>query len=109
MATTAKESNDSLINFAKNLDITLEELGDWNCCGSSSAHSIDPTLADQLAMRNLSLAPTDRPLLVACPSCNLRLQQANIKLQEDEAARRNYQEWFGQPAPRDLQIMHFFE
>ncbi len=109
MATTAKESNDSLINFAKNLNITLEELDDWNCCGSSSAHSIDPTLADQLAMRNLSLAPTDRPLLVACPSCNLRLQQANIKLQEDEAARKKYQEWFGQPAPRDLHIMHFFE
>ncbi len=109
MATTAKESNDSLINYAKKLDITLEELDDWNCCGSSSAHSIDPTLADQLAMRNLSLAPTDRPLLVACPSCNLRLQQANIKLQEDEAARRKYQEWFGQPAPRDLHIMHFFE
>jgi heterodisulfide reductase subunit B2 len=109
MATTAKESNDSLINFAKDLDITLEELDDWNCCGSSSAHSIDPTLADQLAMRNLSLAPTDRPLLVACPSCNLRLQQANIKLQEDEAAREKYEEWFGQPAPRDLRIIHFFE
>ncbi|MGD9368370.1 MAG: heterodisulfide reductase-related iron-sulfur binding cluster [Desulfobacteraceae bacterium] len=109
LATTAKENNDSLINFAKDLGITLKELGDWNCCGSSSAHSIDHTLADQLAMRNLSLAPADRPLLVACPSCNLRLQQANIKLQEDEAARRKYQEWFGQPAPRDLHIMHFFE
>lgn len=109
LATTAKENNDSLINFAKDLGITLEELDDWSCCGSSSAHSIDPTLADQLAMRNLSLAPTDRPLLVACPSCNLRLQQANIKLQEDEAARLKYQEWFGQPAPRDLRIMHFFE
>ncbi len=109
LATTAKENNDSLINFAKDLGITLNELEDWNCCGSSSAHSIDHTLADQLAMRNLSLATEERPLLVACPSCNLRLQQANIKLQEDDTARRNYQEWFDKPAPRNLQIMHFFE
>lgn len=109
LATTAKENNDSLINFANDLGITLKELDDWNCCGSSSAHSIDHNLADQLAMRNLSLATEDRPLLVACPSCNLRLQQANIKLQEDETARRNYQEWFGKSAPRNLKIMHFFE
>jgi len=51
LATTAKENNDSLINFAKDLGITLKELDDWNCCGSSSAHSIDHTLADQLARR----------------------------------------------------------
>ena len=109
LATTAQENNASMINFAKDLGITLVELEDWNCCGSSSAHSIDHNLANQLAMRNLSLATEDRPLLVACPSCNLRLQQANIKLQEDETARRNYQEWFGKSAPRNLKIMHFFE
>jgi heterodisulfide reductase subunit B len=109
LATTAKENNASLIHFAKEMGITLTELDDWNCCGSSSAHSIDPTLADQLAMRNLSLAPPDRPLLVACPSCNLRLQQANIKLQSDAEARRNYREWFGRSAPRDLRILHFFD
>ncbi len=109
LATTAKENNDSLINFVGDLGITLKELDDWNCCGSSSAHSIDRTLADQLAMRNLSLATEERPLLVACPSCNLRLQQANIKLQEEEKARENYQKWFDKPAPRNLRIMHFFE
>ena len=97
LATTAKENNVSLINLAKDLGITLVELEDWNCCGSSSAHSIDHRLADQLAMRNLSLAPPEHPLLVACPSCNLRLQQANMKLQCDEAACRSYEKWFDKP------------
>ena len=109
MATTAKENNTSLHNLMASLDVELVELDDWNCCGSSSAHSIDETLADQLAMRNLSLAPADRPLLIACPSCNLRLQAANLKLQTDETARRRYQELFGQPPNENLEILHFFE
>lgn len=109
MATTAKENNASLVHLMETLGITLVELEDWNCCGSSSAHSIDSDLADQLAMRNLSLAPVDRPLLIACPSCNLRLQQAHIKLGADESARHRYQQLFGRPANGDLQIVHFFE
>ncbi len=109
LATTAKENNASLYNVVQELGIGLVELEDWNCCGSSSAHSIDATLADQLAMRNLYLAPPDRPLLIACPSCNLRLRGANIKLQTDASARRRYEELFGRPANADLEILHFFE
>lgn len=109
LATTAKESNASLIELTRELGIHLIELEDWNCCGSSSAHSIDAELAEQLAMRNLSLAPSNRPLLVACPSCNLRLQQAKMALQTNAAARQRYMETFGQPANPQLEIIHFFE
>jgi heterodisulfide reductase subunit B len=109
LATTAKENNASLMALTRDLGFTLTELEDWNCCGSSSAHSIDAELADRLAMRNLSLAPPDRPLLVACPSCNLRLQQAQFKLKQDDSARRRYKHWFGHEANPDLRIMHFFE
>jgi heterodisulfide reductase subunit B2 len=109
LATTAKENNASLIALTRDLGFSLTELADWNCCGSSSAHSIQSGLADRLAMRNLSLAPPDRPLLVACPSCNLHLQQAQLKLKTDAAARRRYKSWFGREADLDLRIMHFFE
>ncbi len=109
LASTAKENNASLIYLTEKLGVTLIELEDWNCCGSSSVHSIDGQMADRLAMRNLSLAPADRPLLVACPSCNLRLQQAQLKLKTDDSARRQYKQWFGHEANPDLQILHFFE
>ncbi len=109
MATTAKENNASLYNLVEELGFQLVELEDWNCCGSSSAHSIDETLAEQLPMRNLSLAPPDRPLLVACPSCNLRLQHANIQLKTDASARERFEKLFGRPANQDLEILHFFE
>ena len=109
LATTAKENQTSLIDVTGDLGITLVELEDWNCCGSSSAHSIDAELADRLAMRNLSLAPADRPLLVACPSCHLRLLQAQLKLKADAGARRCYEQWFGREANLDLRIAHLFE
>ncbi len=109
MATTAQENNASLSHLASAVGITLVELKDWNCCGSSSAHSVDRDLADHLAMRNLSLAPADRPLLVACPSCNLNLQHAQHKLSTDEAARIRYKKLFGREPNRNLKIIHLFE
>ena len=48
---------------SKLLGCDLIELEDWNCCGSSSAHSIDTEQAFDLASRNLFLAPPGRPLL----------------------------------------------
>jgi heterodisulfide reductase subunit B2 len=109
LATTARENQASLMDVIGDLGITLTELDDWNCCGSSSAHSIDAELADRLAMRNLSLAPADSPLLVACPSCHLRLMEAQFKLRADAAARRRYKQWFGREANPDLHIVHVFE
>ncbi|NTV31826.1 MAG: hypothetical protein HGA50_00865, partial [Deltaproteobacteria bacterium] len=61
LATTAKESNESLMKVCEKLGLNLIELEDWNCCGSSSAHSMDKSLALSLPARNLSLAPSNRP------------------------------------------------
>lgn len=103
------ENNLSLIEFSRAVHVELIELEDWNCCGSSSAHSIDPTVAALLPQRNLSLAPKGRPLLVACPSCLLRLKQAHLALVRDKAAQTAYeQRWQTQFNPK-LEIIHFFE
>lgn len=109
LATTAKENNQSLIDFCRRIGIELVELEDWNCCGSSSAHSIDEDLAFKLPARNLSLAPPGRPLLVACPSCTLRLGQAQLHIQKDEGLRREYENEWGKPVDDSLEIIHFFE
>jgi len=109
LATTAKENNTSLIYLFRHLGFNLVELEDWNCCGSSSAHSIDKELAFDLASRNLSLAPPDRPLLVACPSCLLRLRHAHLELNNNPSARNRYEKRWGKPFNPDLEILHFFE
>ena len=109
LKTTSQENNASLIYLFKHLGYNLIELEDWNCCGSSSAHIIDTTLAFDLASRNFSLAPPDRPLLVACPSCLLRLSSARLHLEQDASARRHYEKMWGKPFDPKLQIIHFFE
>ena len=109
LATTAKENNASLIYLFRHLGYNLVELEDWNCCGSSSAHSVNKELAFDLASRNLFLAPPGRPLLVACPSCLLRLRHAHLELKNDPAARRRFEKKWGQPFNADLEILHFFE
>lgn len=109
LATTAKENNQTLKAVSRKLGMDLLELEDWNCCGSSSAHSINSKLAFQLACRNLSLAPEGRPLLVACPSCYLRLRTAYEVLKSDKAARRQYEHQWYRPVDLKLEILHFFE
>ena len=109
LATTAKENNASLKHFLEQFDIRLTEIPDWNCCGSSSTHSIDSGLALALAARNLFLAPDDKPLLIACPGCHLRLGEAKWTLNTNQAKKNKVEKHFGQPFHSDLQLLHFFE
>ncbi|WP_022665750.1 CoB--CoM heterodisulfide reductase iron-sulfur subunit B family protein [Desulfospira joergensenii] len=109
LATTAKENNASLISFLEDFDIELNEVEDWNCCGSSSTHSVDSNLALALASRNLFLAPEDKPLLIACPGCYLRLGLAKMELHRDKAKRKSVERHFGQNYNHELRLLHFFE
>lgn len=109
LATTAKENNQSLIDVCRHMGYRLVELKDWNCCGSSSAHSIKREIGFHLSCRNLSLAPEGIPLLVACPSCILHLKQAQYRLKADESARAGYEERWNRKVDPDLEIVHFFE
>jgi len=109
LATTAKESNQALMRVCEKLGLNLVELEDWNCCGSSSAHSLDQKLAFGLAARNLSLAPSGRPLLVMCPSCLHRLKLAHKVISENPEARAQEEARWGRPIDPGLKIVHFFE
>ncbi len=102
------ENTDSLYKFCKLVNIELVELEDWNCCGSSSAHSVDHKVAKHLPMRNISLAPKGIPLMVACPSCMIRLKQTYHHIKEDENLRKEYEENWGE-FDDTLEIIHFFE
>ena len=88
LATSAKESNESLIGLCRSLGLGLVDLDDWNCCGSSSAHSLNEGLALDLCARNLIRAPRGRPLMTMCPSCFKNLLHAQIRLNQDPRLRR---------------------
>lgn len=81
---TAIEYDQSLKSVAEGLGIELVELPDWNCCGASSAHALDFTLAKNLAARNLAIAERQgMDLVVPCAACYSRLQAAKEEVEED--------------------------
>lgn len=109
LATSARENNQSMMMFCEANGVKLVELNDWNCCGSSSAHSVSASLGYSLPSRNLSLARPGRPLLAACPSCYLRLKLTHIKIKEDEKAWDEYLAMWGREFDPDLEIISFFD
>lgn len=109
LESSARESNISLIEAAGILGLNLIELEDWNCCGSSSANILDKELAFSLAVRNLSLAPPDRPLMVMCPRCLYHLREAHLRLRREPETLRAQERRWGRPISLDLPIIHFLE
>lgn len=103
------ENTMSLLKFCDKVNIELKELEDWNCCGSSSAHSIDHNIAKNLPMRNISLVPKGIPLLIACPSCLMRIKSMYLKIKKDKVLRDEYESQWGKPFDDNLEIIHFFE
>jgi heterodisulfide reductase subunit B2 len=83
---TAIEYAESLMSVAKTLGLELEELPDWTCCGSSSAHVTNDELAVSLAGRNLIIADRiGQDLLVPCSACFQRLKAADKKLKSGKS------------------------
>lgn len=109
LATTAAESNRSLMQAARILGLNLIELEDWNCCGSSSAQTMCKNLSLGMAARNLSLAPPGRPLVAMCPRCLHYLRSAQQCLKADPETREALEEKWGRAIATDLEIIHFME
>ncbi|OGR27979.1 MAG: hypothetical protein A2139_04725 [Desulfobacca sp. RBG_16_60_12] len=109
LESSARESNISMMAAAGILGLNLIELEDWNCCGSSSANILDKEIAFSLAVRNLSLAPPDRPLMAMCPRCLYQLREAHQRLQQEPETLRAQERRWGRPISLELPIIHFLE
>jgi len=80
---TASPLGLSVLPVAKELDMDLVELEDWNCCGSTPYGSIDKLEATAIAARNLALAEkTGLDLVTPCSNCYVVLDVANDNLKE---------------------------
>jgi heterodisulfide reductase subunit B len=91
------------------LGLEMVEIDDWNCCGASSAHSIDHTLFLALPARNLAKAQQTGldDLAIPCAACFSRLAAADLALQQDTAFRAEMEakldfHYEGRVRPRNL-------
>jgi len=105
---TAKDYAESILGICASLDIQLEEIPDWNCCGATAAHSIDQQASIELAGRTLNLATKlpNSDMLVPCPMCFNRLKTAARALNQDSASR--YAIHLKAPLPQIWDLANFF-
>ena len=87
--TSARMYEASLHGILALLDVELAEIEDWNCCGATSAHTMDPAVATGLAARNLGLAErTGLDIVTPCASCFFRLRAAEEAMRDRAMAER---------------------
>jgi len=87
---TAREFDESLKALASAVDLQLEEIPDWNCCGSTAAHNLSHLLSLALPARVLALAEQHglNEILAPCSACYSRLINARHQLMADEELRK---------------------
>jgi heterodisulfide reductase subunit B len=88
------------------LGVELREVEDWNCCGASSAHAVNPWLAHGLVARNMRLARATglQDLAIPCAACFARFRETQAALADPEKAA-GIEEVAGGAVPRDLAVV----
>lgn len=104
---TARDYADSIESVCESLEIELQEIPDWNCCGATAAHSINHKAGIDLPGRNLELAEKlpNRDLLVPCPLCFNRLKTA---VHELKGNGRGFKTKLGAETPKIWDLANFF-
>jgi heterodisulfide reductase subunit B len=105
---TAREFDLSLRAVADPLGLELEEVHDWSCCGSSSAHATDHLLSIALAARNLSLAEQQglSHVMAPCAACFSRLAAARHEMAHDEEQARLVRPMLARPFHNTVEVQN---
>lgn len=77
--------HNSALETTSKLDVNLNELEDWNCCGATTYFHVDELLAYTLCARNLAMAEKlGMDLVAPCSACFKNSYFTNKHLKEDE-------------------------
>jgi len=94
----AHEFDTSTREVCAALGIELVEIPDWNCCGSTPAHSLDPVLSAALSARNLAIAVQEGAdvVMTPCPGC-LKSLKGSLEVYHDQDERQKFLDILGMP------------
>ena len=80
----ARSYHDSAMETTRALDVELQEIEDWNCCGATTYFNIDELLAYTLCGRNLAIAEQLKLDVVApCSGCYKNMYSARKHLKRE--------------------------
>ncbi|MFA5810686.1 MAG: heterodisulfide reductase-related iron-sulfur binding cluster, partial [Thermoleophilia bacterium] len=109
LTSSACEYDVSFRLVAEELEIRLDEIEDWNCCGASPApHHWGGNLGVLLPARNLHHAMRDA-LVAPCVGCYNRLKNSQYELANSEAIRVQAEHVFGEPVRYETEVLNLVE
>lgn len=86
---TANIYKDSIDAIAGAINLELEELEDWNCCGATAYMSVKELMSFAISARNLALAEEfHRDVVTPCSACYVVLNKTNQYFSEYPDLRR---------------------
>lgn len=110
MEATARDFGASTRAVLAALDVQIDEIRGWTCCGSTPAHRTNAALAVALPAFNLDKArQMGAPVMTACAACYSRLRSANHALREDSNERARVRRVLGHPYDGTVPVHHLLD
>lgn len=108
---SSREFDESVRSLMKALQVELVEVPDWNCCGASSAHTLNHDLSLALPARILALAEQAgiTELLAPCAACSNRLLGAQKELKAHPEKKAEVEAAIGMPYAGSIRILNILE
>jgi len=108
---TGKEYDHSLRATFDKLDIELEEVKKWFCCGSTAAHNVSRLLATSLPMANLALLEKMglAEVVVPCPECFSKFKTAQHTVANDSDIKQQVEEAIETECNQKAKVYHPLE
>ncbi len=91
LKSSGKPYEQSLLAVFKKLQLEVEEIRNWNCCGATNYMSINENYAIEIASRNLALAESQGGdvLIAPCAACYMGLMKTQNYLISESEIRHN--------------------
>jgi len=108
---TGSEFDVSLKAVCARLDVELEEVPGWICCGSTPAHSVSELLALALPLANLRLVEEmgKEEVVVPCASCFRRLKSGQHETAKKPELAEKVSRVLDSPYDGSVEIRHALE
>jgi heterodisulfide reductase subunit B2 len=103
---TAAAYDVSARRVCTHLDVALEEIPDWTCCGSSPALKMDHLLSTSLGAHNLAQACGQQleDVVIPCPFCFRRLLSAQQETQSNPQVKQDVEAAIGAELNGNLKV-----
>jgi len=108
---TGKEYDISLRKVLNLLDVQLEEINDWSCCGATSAHATNHLLSEALPARNLIIAEEQKlsEIVAPCAACYNRLIVTQHDLKTNTQLEKEISDLLGKNVGKSISIINIIE